>query len=181
MVVSTNKKPKEREPAFESGTATRRSFLNRIWAGLGLVALAELVWLVVSFLRPGKPKARSGDFGAVVDCGAVEGFAKGSVAAFPRGRFYLCRLEDGGFLALSRQCTHLGCTVPWDDEAKVFRCPCHGSTFDITGSVVTSPAPRALDLYPVTIENERVSVDTGRSIKRGDFRPEQAVYAKADR
>jgi len=174
-------KPDKQESDAETGSTTRRSFLNRIWAGLGLVAVAELGWLIFSYLRPGKPKAGPGDFGAVVDCGAVEGFAKGSVTAFPRGRFYLCRLQDGGFLALSRQCTHLGCTVPWDDEAKVFRCPCHGSAFDITGRVVNSPAPRALDLYSVAIENERISVDTGRSIKRGDFRPEQAVYAKADR
>ena len=37
----------------------------------------------------------------------VENFAPGSVTAFVSGRFYLARLEDGGFLALSR--TYMAC------------------------------------------------------------------------
>ena len=40
-------------------------------------------------------------------------------------------LEDGGFLALHRQCTHLGCTVPWVPARQAFVCPCHASAFDI--------------------------------------------------
>ncbi len=113
-------------------------------------------------------------------CGPVEGFKKTSVTAFARGHFYLCRLADGGFLALSRQCTHLGCTVPWDDEKKKFICPCHASAFDITGNVLSAPATRALDLFAVDIENNVVRVDTGRRIKRGGFRPEQVVYPSTD-
>jgi cytochrome b6-f complex iron-sulfur subunit len=176
-----NKKPNKQQPDPDTGGATRRSFLSLLWAGLGLAAVAEMVWLAVSFMKQRKPEAIPGDFGTVIDCGPVLGFEPASVTAFPRGRFYLCRLEDGGFLALSRQCTHLGCTVPWDEEAKIFRCPCHASSFDITGKVVSAPAPRALDLYPVAIENDRVKVDSGRLIKRGEFRPEQVVYAKAKR
>ena len=81
---------------------------------------------------------------------------------------------------MSRQCTHLGCTVPWDDEQKKFICPCHASAFDITGDVLSAPATRALDLFTVDIENNMVRVDTGKRIKRSQFRPEQVVYAKAD-
>jgi cytochrome b6-f complex iron-sulfur subunit len=63
-----------------------------------------------------------------------------------------------------------------DDER--FACPCHGSTFDITGSVVQAPAPRALDLFPVTIENNVVRVNTGKRIKRSEFQASQVAYAK---
>jgi Rieske Fe-S protein len=157
---------------------SRRGFLNKLWAALGLVVLAELVWLVVSFLRPRKPSRKQGDYGAVIVVGSAEGFARGTVTAFPRGQFYLACLEDGGFLAISRKCTHLGCTVPWVEEDHRFACPCHGSTFDITGSVVQSPAPRALDLFPVTIENNVVRVNTGKRIKRSEFQASQVAYAK---
>jgi cytochrome b6-f complex iron-sulfur subunit len=108
--------------------------------------------------------------------GPVDAFAPGTVTAFPRGHFYLTRLEDGGFLAISRRCTHLGCTVPWVEAEKKFLCPCHSSAFDNRGEIVRSPAPRALDIFQVKIENGVVSVDTGRVIQRGRFEKGQVVY-----
>jgi cytochrome b6-f complex iron-sulfur subunit len=114
-----------------------------------------------------------------VNCGAFDQFAPGSVTAFVRGRFYLVRLQDGGFLAISRQCTHLGCTVPWIDSEQRFACPCHASAFDITGNVINSPAPRALDRYPLAIENGIVKVDTGRPMRRNAFTTEQVMYPEA--
>jgi cytochrome b6-f complex iron-sulfur subunit len=154
----------------------RRSFLNWIWGGLGLAVLAEMAWLAAAFLRPRRREVRGGGFGAVIDAGPVERFARGTVTAFPRGRFYLARLEDGGFLALSRECTHLGCTVPWDEKEGVFQCPCHASVFDIRGDAVHAPATRALDCFRVEIENNIVKVDTGRRVRRGAFRSSQAAY-----
>jgi len=129
-------------------------------------------------LRPGKRQARRENSDAIVTAGAANTFATDSVTAFVRGRFYLARLTDGGFLALSRKCTHLGCTVPWVAKDSKFACPCHASAFDITGNVISPPAPRALDMYPVTIENNIVKVDTSKPIKRSEFKAEQAVYAK---
>ena len=61
----------------------------------------------------------------------VESFEPGTVNAFVRGKFYLARLEDGGFLALHRKCTHLGCTVPWSKDQRKFVCPCHASSYDM--------------------------------------------------
>ena len=157
--------------------STRRSFLYTSWIVLGGVALGEVVWLVASFLKPRKRKIQQGDFGGIIAAGPVNSFAKNTVTAFPRGRYYLSRLDDGGFLAISRQCTHLGCTVPWEEAEKLFICPCHSSTFDIRGNVVKSPAPRALDIFKVHVENKVVYVDTGQLIKRSEFRKEQIVYS----
>jgi cytochrome b6-f complex iron-sulfur subunit len=169
MSDETNEEAVATEPS-------RRSFLNKLWIGLGLVALAEVVAIVFSFLRSNKLKPRQADSNAMVTAGAVNTFEVNSVTAFVRGRFYLARLEDGGFLALSRKCTHLGCTVPWVEKETRFACPCHGSAFDITGSVINSPAPRPLDIYPIFIENNVVKVDTSKPIKRSEFRAEQVSY-----
>lgn len=171
--MAKQQKKEDREPED-----SRRGFLNKLWLALGLVVLAEFVWLIVSFLRPRKPRIAGDGFGGVMPAGPAEGFAPNTVTAFPRGQFYLARLEDGGFLAISRKCTHLGCTVPWVEEEKRFACPCHGSAFDITGDVVNAPAPRALDLYPVTIENNLVKVNTGKRIKRSQFSASQVAYLK---
>jgi cytochrome b6-f complex iron-sulfur subunit len=153
---------------------SRRSFLTRFWLLLGLVAFAELIWVGISFLKPRKRKDTA-EATRVITAGTVDSFDPGSVTAFPRGRFYLTRLENGGFLALSRECTHLGCTVPWVEEENRFVCPCHASMFDIRGDVINPPAPRALDLYPVTIENNMVKVDVSKAVERKRFKREQVV------
>ena len=171
--MSTNAKEKKSETE-----PTRRSFLNILWIILGGVALAEFVAVAFAFLRPRKLKARGENADSIITAGAVESFTPNSVTAFVRGKFYLARLKDGGFLALSRTCTHLGCTVPWVEKEMKFACPCHGSAFDITGNVIDAPAPRALDIYPITIENNIIKVDTRRPIKRSTFHIDQVTYPK---
>ena len=170
--------PKNANEIESKAEPTRRSFLNSLWIILGGVALAEFVAVAFAFLRPPKSKALREKAETIITAGAVERFTRDSVTAFVRGKFYLARLEDGGFLALSRTCTHLGCTVPWIEKDMKFACPCHGSTFDITGNVIDPPASRALNIYPIAIENNIIKVDTRKPIKRSTFRVEQVVYPK---
>jgi cytochrome b6-f complex iron-sulfur subunit len=161
----------EQRAETETGAAdatvgsTRRSFLWKIWLGLGGLALLEYIWLAADFLRP-RRSVTADDAGSIIVAGPVERFSPGSVTAFPAGKFYLARLEDGAFLALSRECTHLGCTVPWIDDEARFVCPCHSSAYDIKGEVLNPPAPRALDQFAVRIENRIVKVDVSRPLKR---------------
>ncbi|MCK5325004.1 MAG: ubiquinol-cytochrome c reductase iron-sulfur subunit [Woeseiaceae bacterium] len=155
----------------------RRSFLARMMQVLGGVAVLEAGWIAVSALVPRRRTTPLMDGPGVTIAGPVQRFELGSVTAFGDGKFYLARLEDGGFLAVHRKCTHLGCSVPWIADEKRFACPCHASAFDIHGDVINAPAPRPLDLFPVTIENGIVKVDTGRLIRRKSFEPSQAVRA----
>lgn len=169
------KKQIAKEDVSQTGN-NRRSFLTKLWYALGLVALAEFIAVAFAFLRPGKPEAHRKNTESIVTAGEVNTFVPDSVTAFVRGRFYLSRLADGGFLALSRKCTHLGCTVPWVEKERRFACPCHASAFDITGNVASPPAPRALDIFPLTIENDVVKVDTSKPVKRSEFKAEQVTY-----
>lgn len=154
-----------------AAASSRRRFFWQIWLALGGVALLEYLWLVVDFLNP---RSLVEQVGTVI-AGPVERFEMKSVTAFQRGEFYLSRLEDGGFLALSRVCTHLGCTVPWDDTEGRFICPCHSSEYDEKGVVLSPPAPRPLDLFPVRIENGVVKVDIVEPIKRTAFDESQVT------
>lgn len=151
----------------------RRSFLKIAWLSIGIAALSEASWIVLAFLKP-RPKAPK-SAGSLVVAGPSDGFKPASVTAFPAGRFYLVRLEDGGFLALSRQCTHLGCSVPWDEASGRFACPCHASAFDLRGNVLAPPAPRPLDLFAVRIENGIVKVDVSTPLRRSAYDASQAV------
>lgn len=176
MKKTKTPKPKGKKPTEAPAQVSRRSFLNILWTALGLAALAEFLWLAFSFLWPGKPGSAESQANAVVPAGSLASFEPGTVTAFQKGEFYLVRLDDGGLLALSCKCTHLGCTVPWVEKEKKFLCPCHASAFDRTGNVISAPAPRALDIFPVSIENNIVKVETGKRTKRSGFDPKQVVY-----
>ena len=157
----------------------RRRFLSRLFAGLGLVVALEAAWIAVSTFGSRRRPASPGG-GGVLQAGPIGRFARGSVTPFPEAEFYLARLEDGGFLALHRKCTHLGCSVPWHSDERRFACPCHASAFDIRGAVLDAPAPRPLDLLAVSIEDGVVYVDTTRRIRRFSFEPGQVVGAGAE-
>jgi Rieske Fe-S protein len=143
----------------------RRTFLNRLWSILGTLAFLEFGWFSLSILNAKKERHDSQEKDKYVSPGTIENFHANSVTAIPNGRFYLACLEDGSFLALSRTCTHLGCSVHWDENKKFFTCPCHGSSFDLAGEVLTPPATRALDSYPLRIEDGVIRVNVSRSIK----------------
>jgi cytochrome b6-f complex iron-sulfur subunit len=155
---------------------SRRGFLSRILALLGGLAVLETGWIAASFLGPRRQRATTDEQPGIIVAGPVDRFETGSVTAFREGKFYLARLDGGAFLALYRKCTHLGCTVPWIPDEQRFACPCHASAFDIRGDVLSAPAPRALDLFPVRVENGIVKVDTTRLIRRTSYQPDQATW-----
>ena len=152
---------------------SRRDFLNIAWAATGALAVAGTGAMTLSFLAP---RVVEGKFGGVFTVGPVTEFPPGSVTPFNEGRFYLVRLEDDGFLALYRKCTHLGCAVPWDPAQGKFVCPCHASAFERDGEVVNPPAPRPLDRFPVTITEGVITVDTGEIITRDHPTADEIVY-----
>jgi cytochrome b6-f complex iron-sulfur subunit len=152
---------------------SRRDFLKIAWSFFGGVALLETTGVFIAYLQP---RLAEGEFGSIITAGLVDDFPPNSVAHISNGRFYVVRLGDGGFIAVYHRCTHLGCTVPWDQTAQKFICPCHNSQFDQQGIVENPPAPRPLDMFPVTIENGEVKVDTGTIIQRQTYETAQVVY-----
>lgn len=155
----------------------RREFLNKLWKGLGIIAALEFAGVFLGFLFSGEDDKEQIEPKQIFDAGGVNLFQPNSVTAFRGGRFYLARLEDGGFMALSLRCTHLGCSINWEESKKSFICPCHSSSFSIDGDVLNPPAPKALDYFPVKIENGIVKVDVGTKLTRNRFNKSQAAYA----
>jgi len=110
------------------------------------------------------------------EAGDVSFFEKGRVYPFGGARFFLYRLNDGGFIAVSSKCTHLGCIIQFNTEHDRFECPCHASAFDKNGGVIMSPATRALDYYPIAFKNDKVLVDTNNPVRRSKFDQSQVKY-----
>ncbi len=152
---------------------SRKEFVGITWA-LSLVGLFGQAG--VALLQFFKPRVVVGAFGGKVVAGRVEEFEPGEVNHIQKGRFYLSSLEDGGLLALWQQCTHLGCTVPWIEGESRFHCPCHSSIFTPDGEIISGPAPRPMDIFPIEIIDGEVIVDTGSPIARDKHDPDHVTY-----
>jgi nitrite reductase/ring-hydroxylating ferredoxin subunit len=69
------------------------------------------------------------------------------------------RVSETVVLAVSRVCTHQGCTVNLPTATGgTLDCPCHGSRFQTNGQVVSGPANRALSSFPTRIEGGQVVI-----------------------
>ncbi len=150
----------------------RRQFLGLAWLTTGLLFVGETLGALFKFIQP----VITGGFGGTVKAGTLEEFPPGSITLVKEGRFFLSRLDDGSFLALWQRCTHLGCSVPWEEDEELFHCPCHGSIFDKLGEVQGGPAPRPMDYFPVTIEGGEVFVNTEEALERTAFDPSQTTH-----
>ena len=62
------------------------------------------------------------------------------------------------YSALSKICTHQGCTVAYNAGADQVQCPCHGSVYTTSGSVVNGPAPKALKSYPAVLNGNILTI-----------------------
>jgi cytochrome b6-f complex iron-sulfur subunit len=63
-----------------------------------------------------------------------------------------------GFLALSSVCTHNGCEIVYDHSNNNLPCPCHGSVFNTTGSVLNGPAETPLKKFELTQEGDVLTI-----------------------
>jgi cytochrome b6-f complex iron-sulfur subunit len=116
---------------------SRRDFLKLAIQGLftlgGALGLAGLVRFFSYESEPPQPTE--------YDLGPAENYDVGSRTTLPEIPAILIREADG-FRALSLVCTHLGCTVGVEGDG--FLCPCHGSQYSLSGSVLQGPASSPL-------------------------------------
>ncbi|MEX2273963.1 MAG: universal stress protein [Actinomycetota bacterium] len=77
----------------------------------------------------------------------VDDIAPGHGALLDEGgkRIAVFRDDAGELHRLNPRCSHLGCTVGWNDADRTWDCPCHGSRYATDGMVVNGPAQRALE------------------------------------
>jgi menaquinol-cytochrome c reductase iron-sulfur subunit len=148
---------------------SRRSFFSwLITASAGLVGVSLAVPLAgyvasPALKRRGKEWVEAGSVtdlpvGVPVQHDLVMHITDGYQAIVSRKGVWALRRPSGEVTVYSPICTHLGCGYRWDGEEKTFKCPCHGSVFDVDGQVIGGPAPRPLDRLPVKIENGRLLV-----------------------
>jgi cytochrome b6-f complex iron-sulfur subunit len=155
-------------PKSVNNVVSRRNFVRNAALGAVLIVVGQLTFGFVRFFWPNK----TGAFGKVLTVPASSVPAAGDPTP---GKFWLVHLDDG-LLAIYWKCTHLGCTVPWNQSEDRFHCPCHGSIFFENGIKESGPAPKPLQIFPISVSSSGdLQVDTGKPTDRGGYDPSQAV------
>jgi cytochrome b6-f complex iron-sulfur subunit len=139
--------PKENE---RSGLMSRRYFLESVGIGAIGVAAAGSLLLTGEYLSPNVLKEPPTKFKA----GQPDTYAPGTTTLNKEQKVYIVRAKEGYFYALSAVCTHLGCITNWKSEEGIIACPCHGSKFNIEGIKIDGPAPRPLDRYMMSLDEQ---------------------------
>ncbi len=96
---------------------------------------------------------RGGDSQSLVD--ALDEIEPGAGGVIERGKKKIAVWKDaaGKPHALSASCTHMGCTVTWNNADLTWDCPCHGSMFTRDGEVIHGPATEPLK--PVRLPSDK--------------------------
>jgi Rieske Fe-S protein len=84
-----------------------------------------------------------------VDSVEAIGRGQGAIVAVDGIEIAVSRDSDGGLHALSAACTHMGCTVSWNEAESTWDCPCHGSRFAVDGHVLHGPALHELEAVSI--------------------------------
>jgi cytochrome b6-f complex iron-sulfur subunit len=145
-----------------------------LWSAWGVALVAMVAQAGAAFIQFIRPRLQANAFGGKVTAGRAAEFKPGEVDHVLAGRFYISHTDDG-LIALWQSCTHLGCTVPWVESEGQFHCPCHGSLYNKKGEVIGGPAPRPLDLFSITLDQDEVVVYTSAPIQRSQYDPSQAT------
>lgn len=69
----------------------------------------------------------------------------GKVMHYQENNVLVYRESKDKYIFLMNKCTHMGCTLLWDDVNKVWISRCHGSIFDPYGKVIYGPAIKDLE------------------------------------
>ena len=69
----------------------------------------------------------------------------------------LFKTKDEKVYALSRICTHQGCSVDFDLAQNKLICPCHGATYEtVDGNVISGPTMKNLKKINVKIDGDNI-------------------------
>jgi len=133
----------------------RKDFFSKVLYGGTVLLVAPSVFIACS--KAATPETLGN---TVVDLNSTQFAALKTVGGFAYdGNVLIIRSSATNYTALSRICTHQGCTVNYDSATKRLVCPCHGATYSNTGSVIGGPTSTPLTMYTTTVNGTTLNIN----------------------
>ena len=135
----------------------RRTLLRWLLGGGFTASVLSFLYPAVKFMNPPTvPEASTNE----VSAGKVQSLKpnSGKIVKFGSRPALLIHVSDTEWRAYSAICTHLNCTVQFQESTRQIWCACHNGFYDLNGKVVSGPPPRPLEEYAVHIRGEDVVI-----------------------
>ena len=135
----------------------RRSVLSWLIGGGAFASLASFLYPVIRFMDP--PRVAEAAVSEVA-AGKVQDLKpnSGKIVKFGTKPALLIRVNDTEWKAFSAVCSHLNCTVQYQESSRQIWCACHNGMYDLSGRVVSGPPPKPLDEFAVFVRGEDVVI-----------------------
>jgi Rieske Fe-S protein len=140
-----------REFVADTGKKILAAALLAPLAGCGVHAMGQSIPVLLNpiVLDLNKPEYRA--------LASVGGAVELPHPAAPNKPIMVTRIDGTTVAAFSVICPHLGCKVGLPQNG-VIVCPCHGSTFTMSGKVTTGPAKTDLYRFDATLNGTAVTI-----------------------
>ena len=155
--MSTPPSPALMSPLCPKPLLTRRQFLEYALKGGLLALLGAALYPILKYLTPLVGTESSVSSVVAAKVGELGGNAA-KIFRFGNRPGLLIHTPQGNLKAFSAVCTHLNCTVSYDQESSVIWCACHNGKYDLNGQVISGPPPRPLEAYQVNVRGDEVVV-----------------------
>ena len=135
----------------------RRNLIRWLLGGGFAASLASFLYPVLRFVSPPSvPEASVNE----VSGGKVQDLKPGTarIIKFGSRPVLLVRLNEGEWRAFSAICTHLNCTVQFQEQSRQIWCACHNGFYDLNGAVVSGPPPRPLEQLSARVRGDEVVI-----------------------
>ena len=153
---------------------TRREFFNKTIQGAAIVAVPSILGAIIegcgsnsnpvsassSNLQTIQATPKNNVISLNIDSSSpLSTVGSAVLLQFSNGNLLVDRAGQDTFNSLSAICTHQGCLITgFDSGNKKFVCPCHGSTFNLSGQVINGQAQRALPQYQTQFNNNQLNI-----------------------
>ena len=128
------------------------------------IELGDATSVDVSALNPGELAVimMNGTFVGILRRNEEQQTAAAATDGALSGESDADRTVDAEYLVAELKCLHRGCYVAYTGDAETaFKCPCHRTTFDAAGRVISGKTSKSLPFVGHTIENGIVSFAEG--------------------
>ncbi len=149
--------PNRRPGAGNPVSSERRSVVSWILGGGVAASMASFFYPVIRFISPPHIAEATVD---EVTAGKVSDLKpnSGKIVKFGNKPALLVRANETDWRAFSAICTHLNCTVQYQESTSQIWCACHNGLYDLSGRVVSGPPPKPLEEFAVHMRGEEVVI-----------------------
>jgi Rieske Fe-S protein len=131
----------------------RRNLLRWLLGSGFTASIISFLYPAIKFMNPpAVPEASTNEVAA----GKVQDLRPnaGKIVKFGNRPALLVRVSETEWRAFSAVCTHLNCTVQYQDSTHQIWCACHNGFYDLNGKVVSGPPPKPLEQYTVHVRGD---------------------------